>query len=419
MLRALGGIGAALTIPSALSLIIQLFPGSKHQARAIALFGSAGAIGNIVGILIGAVLVQYASWSWIFWFVAILAISIATLSFFLIPNAPRDTEKNTKFDFPGLGLLTGMSCPIILIFPLTNFISVAMILFIFAVTSGSPKGWGTAYVLAPLLISILLFVLFFVWEARIPPDDAVLPTRMWKWRNFSVLASLALLPGLWWSTVNINIVSWWEGVFGWTIINTAVHLLPTSISGFLVAQICGYLPTYFAPKRIILFGIAITIVATILLPFGDSPDTYWPFSFPAFILGTVGQIIVYSNSSIAIFSYTPPSAAGTVGAVFTCALQLGSAVGLAAVASITTSVDSKTPPMSPPVAEFQSHMDQITKEMWKAAFQGRAASFWFVLGLLVVQLVCVIVFFKIDPPEVVDQGEGEKKVDVEAPPEKQ
>jgi hypothetical protein len=53
-------------------------------------------------------------------------------------------------------------------------------------------------------------------------------------------------------------------------------------------------------------------------------------------------MIIFANSYIAIFFYTPSSEAGTVGAVFTCALQLGSAVGIAAVASITSSVDKKT-----------------------------------------------------------------------------
>jgi MFS family permease len=108
VLRALGGIGGALTIPSALSLIVQLFPDPSHQARAIALFGSAGAIGNVLGILIGAVLVQYASWSWIFWFVAIVGVAIAAVCLLLIPNAKRNRGQRVRFDAIGVSILTGM-----------------------------------------------------------------------------------------------------------------------------------------------------------------------------------------------------------------------------------------------------------------------------------------------------------------------
>ncbi|KIM21444.1 hypothetical protein M408DRAFT_80537 [Serendipita vermifera MAFF 305830] len=401
VLRALGGIGGALTIPSALSLIVQLFPNPSHQARAISIFGSAGAIGNVTGILIGAVLVQYTSWSWIFWFVAIVGISIGSICMFLIPNAIRDKELNVKFDVPGVGSLT-----------------ISVILFIFAVTSGATEGWGSAYVLAPLLISIALFILFLVWEAYTPPNDAVLPPHMWHFRNFGVIVGVSLLPYLWWATSFIELTSWWEQVFGWSAISTAIHFLPMGICAFLISHVTGRLPTYFAHKYILLFGLGLASISTILLPFGDSPDTYWRYLFPAFILGTSGMQIVLTDSSIAIFSYTPPSIAGTVGAVFNCALQLGGAVGLAAVSSITASVDGKTPPLNPPLTEFPHRLDEITKDTWKAAFQGRAASYWFLLGILGLLLICVTVFFKVDNPEHHENHEEKSQDDIEASPAK-
>lgn len=46
VLRALGGIGSALTIPSALSMIVALFPDPQSQSRAIAIFGGVGGVGN-------------------------------------------------------------------------------------------------------------------------------------------------------------------------------------------------------------------------------------------------------------------------------------------------------------------------------------------------------------------------------------
>ncbi|KIM22395.1 hypothetical protein M408DRAFT_332956 [Serendipita vermifera MAFF 305830] len=281
VLRALGGIGAALTIPSALSLIIKLFPDPLHQARAIALFNGAGAIGNIFGLLIGAILVQYAGWSWIFWFVAIVGVGISAFCFFLIPSTWQDKKAGVKFDVPGVGSLT-----------------VAVTLFIFAVISGSTKGWGTAYVLTPFLISITLFILFLVWEAHAPPEDAALPPRLWRLRNFGVLIGVAFLPHVWWATSFINLTSWWEYVYGWTAINTPIHFLPIGLGGFLVSQFTGYLPTYFAHKHTIISGLVLGIIATILLHFGDSPDTYWPFVFPAFLLGTAGMIPTLPSPSI-------------------------------------------------------------------------------------------------------------------------
>jgi hypothetical protein len=66
--------------------------------------------------------------------------------------------------------------------------------------------------------------------------------------------------------------------------------------------------------------------------------------------------------------------AGTVSAIFNGALQLGSAVGLAAVTAIETSVEGR-------------HGGFYT-------YHGRAAVFWFVLGILAVQTTCVFVFYR-------------------------
>jgi hypothetical protein len=50
----------------------------------------------------------------------------------------------------------------------------AILLFIFAVTQGSNEGWGKAGVITPLIISVVLVILFFIWERRMPEGDASL-----------------------------------------------------------------------------------------------------------------------------------------------------------------------------------------------------------------------------------------------------
>ena len=72
--------------------------------------------------------------------------------------------------------------------------------------------------------------------------------------------------------------------------------LPIGVFAFLATNVTGFLPRYFDHKYIILFGGALLITASAMLPFTDSPDTYWRLSFPAFIIGTIGCTIVYSNS---------------------------------------------------------------------------------------------------------------------------
>lgn len=92
-------------------------------------------------------------------------------------------------------------------------------------------------------------------------------------------------------------------------------------------------------------------------------------------------------SSIAMFRCTPPRMAGTVGAIFNSALQLGSSVGSAVVTSITSTIDNKAPIPNP------------------HPYAGRSASFWFVLGAVVLEAVSVAIFYQ---PKRVEFSESEE-----------
>ncbi|KIM88023.1 hypothetical protein PILCRDRAFT_63090 [Piloderma croceum F 1598] len=363
VLRALTGIAAALTIPSALTLIVNIFTEPLEQARAIGLFGGCGCVGNVLGLIIGAFFVQFASWRWVFWFLALMTTPIALACVVIVPpQATRATDiqsKVSKFkslDLVGISLLT-----------------VALILFIFALTSGSTKGWGSPLVLVPLISAICLIGCFLGWETHKSYVVNGSPPRTWFYPNFSVLFAVALVPYFWWTTVSMVFTTLWQEVYHWTVISSAAHMLPIGVMAF-VASFTGSLSRVIDPKWMIITGQVLVTIATLLLAFADRPDRYWTFVFPGFVIGSTGAMLCYTHTNIAIFHTTPPSMAGTVGAIFNGALQLGSAIGLAAVTSIETSVE------------------EVHGGFCK--YRGRAAVFWFLLSIFAVQTVGVLVFYR-------------------------
>ncbi|KAI9059413.1 MFS general substrate transporter [Trametes sanguinea] len=364
VLRALSGIAASMTIPSALTLLVNVFTEPNEQARAIGVFGGCGAVGNVLGLIIGAIFVQYASWSWVFWFVALVALPIAVACIFLIPAqeprledlASRREARWKSLDIIGVSILTA-----------------ALILFVFAITSGTTSGWGSATVLAPLIISIFMVAAFFYYETTIPADKAAIPPKTWFLPNFSVLFGTALLPYFWWVTVFTIYTTLWQDIWHWSVISTAVHMLPIGVLAFAMS-FTGSLSRVINPKWIVLFAEGLCLVATVLLAFADRPDRYWPFIFPAFVLGSAGAMLTYTHTNIAIFRTTPASMAGTVGAIFNGALQLGSAVGISAVGSIESSVEA-------------THGGP-------QSYAGRQAAFWFLLAIVSVELLSMLVFYR-------------------------
>ncbi|KAB5592438.1 MFS general substrate transporter [Ceratobasidium theobromae] len=360
VLRALQGIGASLTIPSSLNLIVQLFPDPNEQSRAIGLFGAMGAIGNVLGTIVGAILVEYASWRWIFWLIAIIAVPIAILCVVLIPQTPRNEEnKKSTFDFVGVFLLT-----------------VSVILFVYALTSGSVQSWKSAGVLAPLFVSVALAAGFFIWETRIDEDSAALPPKLWFYKNFAVLFAVALMPYFWWVQIYLTYSPYWQDHLGWSSIISGVKFLPLGIVAGPIMINGGRIARIGQPKWMILGGLTFALIATILLPFSDRlHERYWPLVFPALVIGTAGTSVVFVLTNINIFRTTPTRYAGTVGAVFNAALQLGSAIGSSATTSIQASVDARSTGQG-------------------TGFEGRSAALWFLVAWIGLEIIGIAVFFR-------------------------
>lgn len=64
----------------------------------------------VSGLIIGGVLVQLASWEWVFWLAAIIAIPVSVICALLVPEQPkrvRDGSKIAYLDIPGVSILTG------------------------------------------------------------------------------------------------------------------------------------------------------------------------------------------------------------------------------------------------------------------------------------------------------------------------
>lgn len=181
-------------------------------------------------------------------------------------------------------------------------ISAAIVLFVYAVTSGPVNGWGTANVIAPLIISVAMAIAFFTYEAYINPDRAALPPRVWKYPNVPVLVALGLNPFFWFgmsedtfhpspSAQNTHPISVFfqqmplmQAEYHWSAILSSVRFLPAGISATLVAGVAATLVKYVSPKWTISGGFALQFIASMLLPFANTKERYWSYLFPSFIM---------------------------------------------------------------------------------------------------------------------------------------
>ncbi|KAI6010694.1 major facilitator superfamily domain-containing protein [Pisolithus orientalis] len=377
VLRGLSGIASAMTIPSALTLLANVFPHPVEQARAIGIFGGCGAVADVLGFLVGAMFAQWASYRLTFWFVGIIAVPAGIICMFVMPRNTKFVESHDRsiakwrtLDIIGVSILTA-----------------AIILFIFAVTSGPTQGWDSPVVLVSFCsLRSLNSCSSSAGKGFSPQRGPAIPSCTWHYKNFPVLMGLALLPFLWWTVVFTIFMKLWQDVFHWSAIAAAVHMLPVGMIAF-TTSFSGGLARVINPKWITLLGLSMLAVATTVLALaGGEADQYWPFVFPALLLGSAGAMLTFIHTNLSIFQTAPVSMSGTVGAMFNGALQIGSAVGLSAVTSIESAIEARNGGAT--------------------GYHGRAAAFWFLLGVIVVEM------YPLAPKDmVVDHASTSEKAD--------
>ncbi|KIK53240.1 hypothetical protein GYMLUDRAFT_49413 [Collybiopsis luxurians FD-317 M1] len=356
--RAIQGIGAAMNVPSSISLLITYFPNPAEQGRALAIFGASGSIGNISGFIISGALSAGASWRWVYYLLAILVVPFSVLGWFILPKhqIPEGRDRRSV-DWLGTSTLTA-----------------ALILLVFALSDSGEVGWGAARVIVTLVLSVVLIVAFFVVEKFV--KDPAIPPRTWTNKNFIPLFFYAW--SIYWFALGteLNLVQIFQDLWHTSAISAAVRCFPLGIT----AGISAYLTGVFAPRiprRILLLvGQVFMAGSVILFAFADRPDRYWSYMVPAMIIGMFGVSVAYVGNTIAVMESARPTDQGVVGAIMYTAYQVGSTIGIAVTSSVATSVNKNQPG------------DAISQ------FKGFQDSFWAMLGMHGTEILITFIFVR-------------------------
>ena len=225
--RALQGVFGALLTPSALAVIVLVFPAAERGA-AIGSWTAWQAISGVVGPFVGGWLVDQASWRWIF---AInLPFVVATIILIRIAVPARDgSGVQRRLDWLGAGLCAiGLAGPV------------------YGLIRQPEAGWGSAQVALPIVAGLAVFAGFLVHESR--AADPMLPLGLFKRRNFSAgnLETLAMYGGL--GVVFFLLVLFLQQVAGYTALQAGMTTLPVTVVMFLGSKRAGALADRLGPR---------------------------------------------------------------------------------------------------------------------------------------------------------------------------
>jgi EmrB/QacA subfamily drug resistance transporter len=358
--RGLQGVFAALLAPAALSLISVTFTDSKERAKAFGVYGALSGAGAALGLVLGGILTEYASWHW----TLLVNVPIALIAVFLgiaYVHESRATG-DTKYDIPGAITAT-----------------LGLVSLVFGITKAESDGWTGTSTLGFIGFAIVLLILFFVIESR--SSNPLLPLAIIKNRNRGGAYLASFFVGIGLFSMFLFLTYFFQIVLGYTPLKAGLLFLPFSAGVIISAGIASQLLPRFGPRYVTFGGFILATTGMLLLTQLGATSSYWPNILPALIIISLGMGLIFVPlSATALFAVSNHDA-GVASAVLNTAQQIGGSVGIAFLNTIAASataayIVANNVDSSDANAQVEGYVEAF---MWGAGILAVAGLIWVTL----------------------------------------
>jgi EmrB/QacA subfamily drug resistance transporter len=318
--RGLQGAFAALMAPASLSIVTVTFTEPKERAKAFGVFGALAGGGAAIGLIVGGVLTEYASWRWCLGVNVPVALLVAGFALPLVHESKAHGD--TRYDIPGV-LMASLG----LVSLVYGFTEAAK-----AKNPSNPNdtavlGWTHSTTLLFLGVAVVLLVAFVVWETR--ASNPLLPLRIVLDRNRggSYLAFLLVGAGLF--AMFLFLTYYFQINLGYSPLRSGFAFLPFSGGIIVAAGVVAQLLPRVGPKPLLIIGLTMAVVGMLWLTQISADSSYVTHVLVAELLMSIGLAGVFIPASSVALLGIESHDAGVASAVLNTSQQIGGSLGTA------------------------------------------------------------------------------------------
>jgi EmrB/QacA subfamily drug resistance transporter len=312
--RALQGLGAACVSPATLSILTTVFVDPEERRHAMGVWGAVAAAGGAVGVVLGGVLIQVLSWSWVLF----VNVPIGAAAILVALKAIRSEPplEHAQFDIVGALTLTG-----------------GLVAIVFAIVSSRAWGLGSPDTLGVLALGVLLLLAFWVQESRLTTHPLV-PLRIFASRHLTAANVVMFFIGCAMYSAFFFVTLYLQEVRGYSPLVAGVAFLPLSVGIMVGSTAATRLTGWLGPMVPLVGGLALAAVGMLLFTTLEVTGTFTSqVLIPSLILG-VGIGIAFVPATIAAVTGVPEDLAGLAAGLANMSRSVGGSLGLAALATI-------------------------------------------------------------------------------------
>lgn len=315
--RLIQGVGAAMMLPAALSILTTSFKEGTDRHKALGVWGGAAGGASAAGVLLGGILTQGPGWRWVFFVNPLISLLLLGVIFWLIP-AERRSTKLGKLDISGAVLSTG-----------------GMMLLVYGLVQAPNVGWGAIRTIIELLGALLLLIMFIINERR--SQNPLLPLSIFRIKGLAAADVTQLIAIAGFIAMFFFITLYMQNVLGYSPIRSGLAYLPVTVGVGIAAGVTSKLIARTGTRLLIVAGSLIAAVGVYSLSRIPVHGSYLADLLPGLVVMSIGLGVVFVAVTTAANAGVPGDKAGLAAALLNASQQVGAALGLAIFTGIATS----------------------------------------------------------------------------------
>ncbi len=316
--RFVQGAGAAVVAATILGILVTIFTEPKEKAKAMGVYAFVASAGGSIGLLAGGALTQTLSWHWIFFINLPIGITALILGLALIP-AHKGTGIHDGVDVLGAVMVT-----------------TAVRLLVYAFVQASDYGWESTRTIVVGLAALVLLGAFVGLEARLA--HPLVPLRMFRSRNLTGATLVRVLFPIGMFGQFFLGALYLQHVLGYSAITTGLAFMPMNLAvGIFSLTLAARIMTRVGAKATLLPGLVLIAAGLALFSRVPVHGTYLVDVLPGMALFGIGAGLAFTPSIALAMADAAPADTGLASGLANVSMQMGAAIGIAVLASISTS----------------------------------------------------------------------------------
>jgi EmrB/QacA subfamily drug resistance transporter len=312
--RIVQGVSAAIMAPTALSILMTVFPDGPERNRALGIWGGIGGVGATAGLLLGGPVTAAFGWRGVFFINIPAGLAVLGFSRALLPES-SDSGCARCFDIAGAATVT-----------------TALVLLIYGITGAAAAGWTGIRTIAPLAASAVLLGLFGLIEAH--SRAPLMPLRIFRARALVGGNLVLLAAGMSVDGTLLIVTLYAQEVLGYSAVQFGLMTAVMTVMSAAGAYTAQAVVTRAGVRRVGAAGMTLVGAACLVLARVPADGSYWPDLFFGLLVFGAGLGSAFVAAQIAALTGAAEEESGLAAGLADSSFNIGSALGIATLSSV-------------------------------------------------------------------------------------